>query len=109
MACIKLFVCCHQQTLTPAYPLLVPIQVGVALADAHFPGFLYDDKKVKKGLIKSKAQVSKQICCPLRQKLQELFWYIPKDRLEKWKRILIRNIIFLWPFTRGQIRLFWMR
>lgn len=40
---IKLFVCCHQQTLVPAHPLLVPIQVGATLADVHFPGFLRDD------------------------------------------------------------------
>ena len=43
MAEIKLFVCCHQPTQVPAYPLLVPIQVGTALADIHFPGFLHDD------------------------------------------------------------------
>lgn len=43
MADIKLFVCCHQQTTVPAHPLLVPVQVGAALADVHFPGFLYDD------------------------------------------------------------------
>lgn len=43
MADIKLFVCCHQQTLVPAHPLLVPIQVGAAFADVHFPGFLHDD------------------------------------------------------------------
>lgn len=40
---IKLFVCCHQPTQVPGHPLLVPIQVGAALADTHFPGFLYDD------------------------------------------------------------------
>ena len=40
---IKLFVCCHQPTQLPAHPLLVPIQLGAALADARFPGFLHDD------------------------------------------------------------------
>lgn len=43
MADIKLFVCCHQPTEVPKHPLLVPIQVGAALADSHFPGFLHDD------------------------------------------------------------------
>ncbi len=43
MADIKLFVCCHQPTSVPEHPLLVPIQVGAALAEEHFPGFLYDD------------------------------------------------------------------
>lgn len=43
MAKIKLFVCCHQPVQVPAHPLLVPIQVGAALADTHFPGFLHDD------------------------------------------------------------------
>lgn len=43
MANIKLFVCCHQPTKAPKHPLLVPIQVGAALADRHFPGFLHDD------------------------------------------------------------------
>lgn len=43
MADIKLFVCCHQLTEVPKHPLLVPIQVGTALADQRFPGFLYDD------------------------------------------------------------------
>ena len=39
----KLFVCCHQPAEVPDHPLLVPIQVGAALAGSHFPGFLYDD------------------------------------------------------------------
>lgn len=43
MADIKLFVCCHQPSLVPEHPLLVPIQVGAALADSRFSGFLYDD------------------------------------------------------------------
>lgn len=43
MADVKLFVCCHQPVEVPRHPLLVPIQVGAALADSHFPGFLYDD------------------------------------------------------------------
>ena len=40
---IKLFVCSHQLVEVPKHPLLVPLQVGAALADNHFPGFLYDD------------------------------------------------------------------
>lgn len=43
MADIKLFVCCHQPTEVPKHPLLIPIQVGAALADSHFPEFIYDD------------------------------------------------------------------
>lgn len=43
MANIKLFVCCHQPAPVPEHPLLVPIQVGAALADTHFPGFFHDD------------------------------------------------------------------
>jgi len=43
MADIKLFVCCHQPAQVPKHPLLVPIQVGAALTDVHFPGFLHDD------------------------------------------------------------------
>lgn len=43
MADIKLFVCCHQPAAVPEHPLLVPIQVGAALADAHLSGFLHDD------------------------------------------------------------------
>lgn len=40
---IKLFVCCHQQSPVPDHPLLVPIQVGAALSDQRFPGFISDD------------------------------------------------------------------
>ncbi len=43
VADIKLFVCCHRPVPVPAHPLLVPVQVGAALADTHFPGFLHDD------------------------------------------------------------------
>ena len=43
MADIKLFVCCHQQSLVPKHPLLVPIQVGAALSDQRFPGFISDN------------------------------------------------------------------
>ena len=43
MADIKLFVCCHQPAVVPEHPLLVPIQVGAALADTRFSGFLHDD------------------------------------------------------------------
>lgn len=40
---IKLFVCCHQPVNLPKHPLLVPIQVGAALSEEHFPKFFYDD------------------------------------------------------------------
>lgn len=40
---IKIFVCCHQPAEVPQHPLLVPLQLGAALADTHFPGFLHDD------------------------------------------------------------------
>lgn len=40
---IKLFVACHRLEEVPEHPLLCPIQVGAALTDARFPGFLYDD------------------------------------------------------------------
>ena len=40
---IKLFVCCHKETNVPEHPLLAPVQVGAALADTRFEGFLYDD------------------------------------------------------------------
>lgn len=43
MADIRLFVCCHRRTPVPEYPLLVPIQVGAAMAGEHFDGFLADD------------------------------------------------------------------
>jgi len=43
VADIKLFVCCHHPVSVPKHPLLVPVQVGAALADAQFPGFLHDD------------------------------------------------------------------
>lgn len=43
MADIKIFVCCHQPAEVPECPLLVPIQVGTALTDNRFPGFLYDN------------------------------------------------------------------
>lgn len=44
MADIKLFVCCHQPVTVPKHPLLFPVQVGAALAEARFPGFAYDDE-----------------------------------------------------------------
>ena len=43
LANIKLFVCCHQPSFVPEHPLLVPIQVGAALAQERFQGFLQDD------------------------------------------------------------------
>lgn len=43
MAEIKLFVSCHQPFSVPEQPLLMPIQVGAALAEERFSGFLQDD------------------------------------------------------------------
>lgn len=43
MADIKLFVCCHQPNRVPEHPILVPVQVGSALSDTRFEGFLHDD------------------------------------------------------------------
>ena len=43
MADIKLFVCCHKQVSVPNHSLLIPIQVGAAIADKHLPHFLHDD------------------------------------------------------------------
>ena len=43
MSSIRLFVCCHENKSIAENPLLVPIQVGAALAQEHFSGFLYDD------------------------------------------------------------------
>ena len=40
---IKLFVCCHRETPLPKQAPLVPVQVGAALAERRFPGFLQDD------------------------------------------------------------------
>lgn len=40
---IKLFVCCHRRETVPEHALLVPVQVGAALADERFEGFQYDD------------------------------------------------------------------
>ena len=40
---IKLYICCHQLAEVPEHPLLVPLQVGSALTDIRFPGFLQDD------------------------------------------------------------------
>lgn len=41
---IRIFVSCHQPYPVPAHPMLIPIQVGGALADRRFPGFLQDDE-----------------------------------------------------------------
>lgn len=40
---IRLYVSCHKPTPVPEYPLLLPIQVGSALSEERFPGFLQDD------------------------------------------------------------------
>ena len=44
MGDIALYVCCHRESEIPAHPLLRPIQVGAALAERRFPGFLHDDE-----------------------------------------------------------------
>lgn len=44
MAEIRLFVSCHRPSPVPEHPLLAPIQVGAALTEERFPGFLRDDE-----------------------------------------------------------------
>lgn len=44
MAEIKLLVSCHRPSPVPEHPLLSPIQVGTALSEVRFPGFLHDDE-----------------------------------------------------------------
>lgn len=44
MAEIKLLVSCHRPFPVPEHPLLAPIQVGTALSEVRFPGFLHDDE-----------------------------------------------------------------
>lgn len=43
MGDVKLFVCCHKEEAVPQHPLLVPMQVGTALAEREFAGFLHDN------------------------------------------------------------------
>lgn len=43
MSEIKILVSCHRPYSVPNYPFLLPIQVGSALSDEHFSGFLHDD------------------------------------------------------------------
>ena len=43
MSEIKLFVSCHKACALPKHELLVPMQVGAALTDERFPGFIQDD------------------------------------------------------------------
>jgi len=40
---IKLLVCCHRREELPKHELLVPIQVGTALASEPFEGYLHDN------------------------------------------------------------------
>ena len=40
---IRLLVCCHRPSRVPEHPMLVPVQVGAALAQERFPGFRQDD------------------------------------------------------------------
>jgi len=44
MADLKLFVACHQPSFVPEHSLLIPMQVGTALADTRFEGFAHDDE-----------------------------------------------------------------
>ena len=44
MSRVVLYVCCHKESAVPDQELLRPIQVGAALAERHFPGFLRDDE-----------------------------------------------------------------
>lgn len=44
IANIKLFVSCHQLVVVPDLDFLYPIQVGAALAEKRFSGFLQDDE-----------------------------------------------------------------
>ena len=45
MANIKIFVCCHQPGQhVPGHPLLIPTQVGTALAAERWDGFAHDDE-----------------------------------------------------------------
>lgn len=39
----RLFVCCHRPSFVPEQELLVPIQVGAALAERRMEGFVQDD------------------------------------------------------------------
>ena len=43
MADVKIYVCCHKPFPVPEQPFLFPIQVGAALADSRFEGYLHDD------------------------------------------------------------------
>ena len=43
MASVKLYVCCHKRSTIPAHKLLVPMQVGRALAEEGFEGYASDD------------------------------------------------------------------
>ena len=43
MSRIALYVCCHKESFVPENELLIPIQVGAALADRKFDGYAYDD------------------------------------------------------------------
>ena len=43
MADIQLFVCCPRPAAVPDHPLLVPLQVGAALAGSRFPGCVHDE------------------------------------------------------------------
>lgn len=40
---IRLYVSCHRPCRVPGHPLFTPIQVGAALAEERFPGFVHDD------------------------------------------------------------------
>lgn len=44
MSRIELYVSCHKESEVPPQELLVPIQVGTALAQCRFDGYLHDDE-----------------------------------------------------------------
>lgn len=43
MASVRLYVCCHKRSTIPTHALLVPIQVGRALAETGFEGYTADN------------------------------------------------------------------
>lgn len=44
MSNIKIFVSCHKKSYVPKNDILIPIQVGAALATERFDGYLHDDE-----------------------------------------------------------------
>ena len=44
MSDIKIFVSCHKKSYIPKNDILIPIQVGSAMASERFVGYLHDDE-----------------------------------------------------------------